>query len=115
MVDAPPVGLAAPGRVADHLWTGVGLALYVAMLSLTGSVLVYRYELMHAFAAAADDRGDPFPAWQRAVVWVASPHDDLLLGRDRRALDGVGSIVVTLLVVRGAIIWWPACAAGAAR
>ena len=28
-----------------HLWTGVALALYVVVLSLTGSVLVYRIEL----------------------------------------------------------------------
>jgi uncharacterized iron-regulated membrane protein len=28
-----------------HLWTGIGLGLYVVMLSLTGSALVYRTEL----------------------------------------------------------------------
>src|SRR5688572_1381930 len=28
-----------------HLWTGVAIGLYVVMLSLTGSVLVYRNEL----------------------------------------------------------------------
>src|SRR4051812_11480993 len=28
-----------------HLWSGIGLALYVFMISVTGSVLVYRNEL----------------------------------------------------------------------
>jgi len=31
-----------------HLWTGVGVGLYVLMISLTGSVLVYRNELYTA-------------------------------------------------------------------
>ena len=31
-----------------HLWTGICLGLYVLMISLTGSVLVYRNELFRA-------------------------------------------------------------------
>jgi uncharacterized iron-regulated membrane protein len=33
-----------------HLWTGLALGLYLVMLSLTGSVLVYRNELDRAFS-----------------------------------------------------------------
>jgi uncharacterized iron-regulated membrane protein len=33
-----------------HLWTGVAVAIYVAMISLTGSILVYRNELYRAFS-----------------------------------------------------------------
>jgi len=33
-----------------HLWTGLAAGLYVVALSLTGSVLVYRVELVQAFA-----------------------------------------------------------------
>ena len=40
-----------------HLWTGVVLSLYVILLSLTGSVLVYRVELtQHTTAHAAARR-----------------------------------------------------------
>ena len=49
-----------------HLWTGLALGLYLVMLSVTGSVLVYRNELDGYFrtvrpaydakARAADDR-----------------------------------------------------------
>jgi uncharacterized iron-regulated membrane protein len=35
-----------------HLWTGIGVGLYILMISLTGSVLVYRNEL---FTAATPD------------------------------------------------------------
>ena len=33
-----------------HLWTGVGLGVYIFVISLTGSVLVYRNELYAAFS-----------------------------------------------------------------
>ena len=31
-----------------HLWSGIGIGLYVLMVSVTGSVLVYRNELFRA-------------------------------------------------------------------
>ena len=52
-----------------HLWTGIGLGLYVVMLSMTGSALVYRTELdlffrtprpdVRARRQARTQRGDP--------------------------------------------------------
>jgi uncharacterized iron-regulated membrane protein len=33
-----------------HLWAGVGLGLYIAMIGLSGSILVYRNELYTAFS-----------------------------------------------------------------
>ena len=33
-----------------HLWTGIGIGLYLLMICLTGSVLVYRNELYRAFS-----------------------------------------------------------------
>ena len=33
-----------------HLWTGIGLGLYVVVICLSGSVLVYRTELQSAFS-----------------------------------------------------------------
>lgn len=41
-----------------HLWTGLGLGLYIAMLSVTGSILVYRVELARAL-------GSPRPTYDR--------------------------------------------------
>jgi len=34
-----------------HLWTGIALALYLLMMCLTGTVLIYRRELSKAFSA----------------------------------------------------------------
>jgi hypothetical protein len=51
-----------------HLWTGVAVGLYVAMISLTGSILVYRNELYRAFSPEPRLVQDP---------GVALPLDDL--------------------------------------
>ena len=32
-----------------HLWTGIGLGLYITVICLTGSVLVFRRELMKMY------------------------------------------------------------------
>lgn len=43
-----------------HLWTGLAIGLYVVLLSVTGSALVYRVEMERAFQT-------PRPAFQRGV------------------------------------------------
>lgn len=69
-----------------HLWTGLALALYLLMLSVTGSALVYRLELNRSFAtpaprfepgrtplppeAIADAARRAYPGWQ--VVHVGT-------------------------------------------
>lgn len=152
-----------------HLWTGLLTGLYIVVLSLTGSVMVYRVELVRSFAtprpqfdasaprrstaelrAAAqqaypdhvitrvsetftrrdptiviwlekggekkerlfnpytgEELGDSTTAGEWFLLWVANLHDELLLGRNGRFWNGVGSALVTLLAITGAIIWWP--------
>jgi uncharacterized iron-regulated membrane protein len=152
-----------------HLWLGLVLGLYVLVLSLTGSALVFRDDLDDLFAtpvpayvegskpleratltAAAQaaypdfeivrmgdrfsqrrpaieiwferaaereerlfspftgmDLGDALPAGVRGVLWLASLHDELLLGAEGRFANGIGSLLLTLLCVTGAFVWWP--------
>jgi uncharacterized iron-regulated membrane protein len=152
-----------------HLWLGLAIGLYIVVLSLTGSVLVYRNELNRALAtprpafdpeaarltadelrlAAArvypgwevtrvgdrisrrdptieiwverdgtrrerlfnpytgDDLGDSVTRGELFVVWLARLHDELLLDREGRFWNGLGAAVMTLLVLTGAVVWWP--------
>lgn len=53
------------------------------------------------------DLGDPHLAIARAVDWLADLHDNLLAGRHGRLANGVGSCLLTLISLAGAIIWWP--------
>lgn len=152
-----------------HLWTGLAIGLYVVVLSLTGSIMVYRAELVRAVAtprpvfdeaaprrsteelrAAAqrlypdygvtfvsevvtrrnpvvaivlerdeerlerlfnpytgEDLGAGTTEGEWIILWLVSLHDDLLLDRQGRFWNGIGSAFLTLLVLTGSIIWWP--------
>lgn len=153
-----------------HLWLGLALGLYIVVLSLTGSAIVFRRELDAAFGPArpaidetqrvlspeeltefarraypdfavesvggvqrrspvvqiglrqgdetiervfhaytGEDLGDPFPWTSRALLWLVTLHDDLLMPADQRGRfwNGIGSILTTILCLTGAIVWWP--------
>jgi uncharacterized iron-regulated membrane protein len=152
-----------------HLWTGLAIGLYIVVLSVTGSVLVYRNELDRAFAtkrpvydadakrltsdemrAAAEkaypgwtitrvgdritrrnptievwaerggvkkerlfnpytgaDLGDSVTQGEYFVLWLARLHDELLFDRPGRWWNGMLSLVMTVLVVTGLVVWWP--------
>jgi uncharacterized iron-regulated membrane protein len=152
-----------------HLWTGIGLGLYIVVICLTGSVLVFRRELMRIYvnrpqigarpaeqkplsddelSSAATralpgfevekvwrgrrsnspvdiwvhrgkvkdahlfdpytgaDLGETRPRGVRVIDWMVSLHDDLLGGMTGRLVNGAASVLVTLLCLTGAIIWW---------
>jgi uncharacterized iron-regulated membrane protein len=74
-----------------HLWVGAGVGLYVVLMSVTGSIIVFRDELSRWFS----------------VELLVNLHENLLLGQRGRFLNGIGAICVTTVCVTGAIIWWP--------
>lgn len=151
-----------------HLWCGVGVGVYLFVICLTGSVLVYRNELYTVFSpqpvivvgsgvslsieeltttAQQDypgyevgevrpgdtanhavqislrrdgevmqrlfdpftgvDLGDPLPLGYRATAWLLDLHDNLLGGPTGRRINGIGALVLMVLAITGAIIWWP--------
>jgi uncharacterized iron-regulated membrane protein len=81
-----------------HLWSGIGVGLYVLMISVTGSVLVYRNELL--FRATT-------PRGIRLVFNLLDLHDNLFAGETGRQVNGVGAIAVLALAATGLVIWWP--------
>jgi uncharacterized iron-regulated membrane protein len=77
-----------------HLWMGVGIGLYVSLLSISGSVIVFRSELDRTFFYAM-------------VEWLVNFHSNLLFGPAGRFVNGLGSVCVTLVCLTGIIVWWP--------
>src|SRR5665213_3488430 len=76
-----------------HLWVGAGVGLYIVLMSITGSLIVYRNEL---------ERFSPFiPTVERIV----DLHGNLSFGKLGRFANGVGAICVILLCLTGAVIW----------
>ena len=150
-----------------HLWTGIGVGLYILMISVTGSAIVFRREItrlawtppavtptgplmtaeeLTAAAKKANARfenfrvafsNDPTRAavvtmtrGQRAreraydpytgkelgevgtdepklLSWLVRLHDDLLAGQTGRLVNGAGALLLTILCLTGAVIWWP--------
>jgi uncharacterized iron-regulated membrane protein len=151
-----------------HLWAGIGVGLYIFVICISGSVLVYRNELYRRFSPrpvivtgsgvtladealttavqtafpeyaiagirrgetanhaveitlkrgerttrrlfhpfTGEDLGDPLPLGYRVTRWILDFHDNLLGGQTGRRVNGVGAILVLVLCVTGAAIWWP--------
>lgn len=166
-----------------HLWIGLAIGIYIVVLSLTGSILVYRNELDRSFSTpravfnesarpmtadelravaqraypdwtitevyegrttrragrggrggnrppdptasvrlergdekkdrlfdpySGQDLGDSTTQGQLLVLWMVRLHDELLMDRpDGPWWNGLLSLVFTLLVVTGGIVWWP--------
>jgi uncharacterized iron-regulated membrane protein len=78
-----------------HLWVGAGAGLYIVLMSITGSLIVWRNELERKSSLTP------------AVEWVVRLHENLLFGENGRTVNGVGAICAILLCLTGAVIWWP--------
>jgi uncharacterized iron-regulated membrane protein len=75
-----------------HLWVGALVGTYVFVMSLSGSIIVYRGELF--------DMG-------LSVERIVDLHENWLAGPSGRIVNGVGAICLILLCLTGAVIWWP--------
>lgn len=75
-----------------HFWVGALVAAYIFVMSISGSLIVYRDELF---------------AMGFSVEWIADLHANLLTGSTGRVVNGIGAICLTVLCLTGAVIWWP--------
>ena len=82
------------------MWAGLLAGAYVCMMSVSGSLLVFRVRL----------ETNPGSRLSTLVEWLVNVHENLLLGMRGEAIVGVGAICFTLLCVTGAIVWWPGIA-----
>jgi uncharacterized iron-regulated membrane protein len=56
---------------------------------------------------AVRDIGLAYPPTTAAIEWVVDLHDNLLSGSTGRRVNGVGALLFVVLVITGAIVWWP--------
>jgi uncharacterized iron-regulated membrane protein len=74
-----------------HFWMGAAAGAYILLMSVSGSLIVFRNELS----------GNSF------VEWVVRLHENLLAGTTGRFVNGIGAVCLTLLCLTGGVIWWP--------
>jgi uncharacterized iron-regulated membrane protein len=82
-----------------HMWSGIGIGLYILLVSVTGSMVVYRNEL---YAAAR-----PESLGFRLVSRLLELHDDLLAGDTGRSVNGMGAVLLIMVALTGIVVWWP--------
>jgi uncharacterized iron-regulated membrane protein len=87
-----------------HLWTGLIAGLYIIVVSVTGSAVVFRREI--ARRLLADAGNGPYPAELVLLDRIVSLHADLWLEDTGRLINGIGGLACGILCVTGAIIWW---------
>jgi uncharacterized iron-regulated membrane protein len=74
-----------------HFWVGAAVGAWVLVMSVSGSVIVFRNQL--------------FPTV--SVEWLVHLHESLLSGPAGRKINGIGAFSLIGLCVTGAVIWWP--------
>src|SRR6266849_104457 len=80
-----------------HLWLGMVAGLYILVMSVSGSIIVFRNDL----------ESNPESSVFRVVEWLVDLHENLLFGMTGRRVNGIGAIFLTLLCLTGAVLWWP--------
>jgi uncharacterized iron-regulated membrane protein len=95
-----------------HLWVGLATGLYILIVSLSGSLIVFRRELDRALCPGTlvvSPSGRRFMSVCELayITWLAEFHDHLAAGRTGLWVNGLGAVAVMLMCITGAIIWWP--------
>jgi uncharacterized iron-regulated membrane protein len=72
-----------------HLWVGAGVGFYIVLMSITGSLIVYRNELERKSSLVS------------SVEWIVDLHENLLFGKNGRFVNGIGAICVISLCLTG--------------
>lgn len=95
-----------------HLWVGIAIGLYVLIISVSGSLIVFRRELDRALCPGTlvktpSGRLVSTACEPAFVTWLAEFHDHLGVGREGLLLNGLGAGAVAVMCVTGAILWWP--------
>ena len=95
-----------------HLWLGLAIGLYIIVISVSGSLIVFRRELDRTLCPGTivvtpSGRRLSAVCEPAFVTWMAEFHDHLGGGRTGLWFNGVGAVAITLMCVTGAVIWWP--------
>ena len=74
-----------------HLMIGAAACVYVALMSISGMIIVWQEELYKTVP----------------VEWLIKAHDNWLSGSSGRFVNGLGGACLVALCLTGAVIWWP--------
>ncbi len=89
-----------------HLWSGLLLGLYVAVVCASGSAIVFRndiYDWLESGGKAVSYKGELYH-W---LSWLGKLHGSLLLDSAGMTGNAIGGFLTAALCLTGIIVWWP--------
>src|SRR5258708_3314377 len=95
-----------------HLWAGMILGLYIVVVCVSGSAVVFRNDVYNV-VDAGEKAGtiNPESAWLHptyvALHWLGELHGRLLLGTNGMLVNAVGGFLTAGVCLTGLVIWWP--------
>ena len=98
-----------------HLWSGILLGLYIVVVCVSGSAIVFRndcYDLFESWTKAG------VTGWRTHLIspsyvffrWAGEIHGRLLLGAWGMTANAIGGFLTAALALTGLVIWWPGIA-----
>jgi uncharacterized iron-regulated membrane protein len=98
-----------------HLWAGICLGLYVAVVCASGSAVVFRLDLYDVFeswtkAGPTGFQRHLMAAGYHAMKWLGDLHGSLLMGPDGFIVNAIGGFLLSALCLTGVVVWWPGIA-----
>lgn len=95
-----------------HLWTGILMGVYVIVVCVSGSALVFRNDIYSTFESWT--KAGPTAVQAKTIhlgyatfSWLGELHGRLLLKSDGMWYNAIGGFVTALLCLTGLVIWWP--------
>ena len=98
-----------------HLWLGLILGLYIVVVCVSGSALVFRNDLYNTFedwirAGKATEHDRLIRVSYILLRWFGDLHGRLLLGPYGMVVNAIGGFLTAGVCVTGLILWWPGIA-----
>jgi uncharacterized iron-regulated membrane protein len=93
-----------------HLWAGMVLGLYIAVVCASGSAVVFRNDLYDVLEARSAAGGAGVQISYRILRWMSDLHGNLFLGSDGMMANAIGGFLTAGVCLTGLVIWWPGMA-----
>jgi uncharacterized iron-regulated membrane protein len=89
-----------------HLWSGILLGFYAAVVCASGSAIVFRndiYDWLESGGKAVSYKA----ALYHWLSWLGKLHGSLLTEGAGMTVNAIGGFLIAALCLTGMIVWWP--------
>jgi uncharacterized iron-regulated membrane protein len=98
-----------------HLWSGIILGLYIVVVCVSGSAIVFRNDLYDVFerwtkAGPTHAQSQMMAAGYASMRWFGDLHGRFFLGASGMTANAIGGFLTAALCLTGMVIWWPGIA-----